>query len=96
MGTSEVRFQEGENLIGLCCSDELHFFSFFLYFLLRIFSGFGCAQRALAASPNWLGRDAREIYVVFTHSSQILIIPLASRTARLGSKAAAELSARVL
>ena len=30
MGTSEVRFPEGENLIGLCCSDELHFFSLFV------------------------------------------------------------------
>ena len=30
-------------------------FFFFSSFLLRIFSGFGCAQRALAASPNWLG-----------------------------------------
>jgi len=67
MGTSEVHFPEGENLIGLCCSDELHFFSFFLYFLLRIFSGFGCAQRALAASPNWLGQDAREIYGVWNN-----------------------------
>ena len=76
MGTSEVYLPEGENLIGVCCSDELHFFSFFLYFLLRIFSGFGCAQRALAASPNWLGRDAREIYDVLllfcTHNTVIL------------------------
>ena len=33
MGTSEVHLPEGENLIGLCCSDELHFFfSFFLLF----------------------------------------------------------------
>ena len=29
MGTSEVHLPEGENLIGVCCSDELHFFSLF-------------------------------------------------------------------
>ena len=29
MGTPEVHLPEGENLIGLCCSDELHFFSSF-------------------------------------------------------------------
>ena len=67
MGTSEVHLTEGENLIGLCCSDELHFFSFFLLFYSVFFSCFGCAQRALAASPNWLGRDAREIYGVWNN-----------------------------
>ena len=32
MGTSEVHLPEGENLIGVCCSDELHFFSLFYFF----------------------------------------------------------------
>ena len=38
MGTSEVHLTEGENLIGLCCSDELHFFSLFFFFFILYFS----------------------------------------------------------
>ena len=38
MGTSEVHLTEGENLIGLCCSDELHFFFLFFCIFYYVYS----------------------------------------------------------
>ena len=67
MGTSEVHLPEGENLIGVCCSDELHFFSLFFFFLhfCKVTVLYDLSLTALAAAPlpNRAVRDAREIGV---------------------------------